>query len=234
MTLSLITPPQSYKEKIAQYSKLDFALSLLVFVLYILAMALCGTVEKYLNTVNRTLLGIAINLVFTALVFVFVKKRGEKLNTLGLTKQNVKLSLLLGGVLSLFLFFCNCLSNILFENQHFIQFNLLLLYFVYFFSVSLCEEVMFRGYILTRLHAITKKVYLDVILAGVLFVFMHFPFRMVAYKITFWQFISNVPYMLNLFITHLVLAFIRIKTDNLWGAILPHWVSNFAYNIVTH
>ena len=34
--------------------------------------------------------------------------------------------------------------------------------------------------------------------------------------------------------SNLILAYIRIKSDSLYGAILPHWVSDFAYRIVIH
>ena len=72
------------------------------------------------------------------------------------------------------------------------------------------------------------------LVTGVLFVLMHFPFRMVAYDMSLWEFTSNVRYIADLFITHLILAYIRIKSDSLYGAILPHWVSDFAYRIVIY
>lgn len=39
------------------------------------------------------------------------------------------------------------------------------------------------------------------------------------------------PYYVQL---HNAMAYIRIKSDSLYGAILPHWVSDFAYRIVIH
>ena len=89
-------------------------------------------------------------------------------------------------------------------------------------------------YLQTRLHSLLKHILLDVLVTGVLFVLMHFPFRMVAYDMSFWEIISNVRYIADQFITHLILAYIRIKSDSLYGAILPHWVSDFAYRIVIH
>lgn len=104
----------------------------------------------------------------------------------------------------------------------------------YFFTVGLCEEVIFRGYILTGLYGIVKNVYIDVLLSGVLFVLMHFPFRMVAYHISFWELITNIPYIADLFLTSLILSFIRVKSDSLYGAVIPHWISDLSYAIVTH
>ena len=70
------------------------------------------------------------------------------------------------------------------------------------------------------------------LVTGVLFVLMHFPFRMVAYDMSFWEIISNVRYIADLFITHLILAYIRIKSDSLYGAILPHWVSDLPIELL--
>lgn len=64
-------------------------------------------------------------------------------------------------------FFCNCLSNVLFEHQSFIDFADILIYFVYFFTVGLVEEVLFRGYLQTRLHSLLKHILLDVLVTGV-------------------------------------------------------------------
>lgn len=110
----------------------------------------------------------------------------------------------------------------------------IIMYLFYFFTVSLSEKLMFRGFLETRLHALTGHIWMDVIITGILFVLMHFPFRMCAYNLSFVVFITDIPYILNLFITHLILSYIRIKSDSLYGAIIPHWVSDFAYAIVTH
>ena len=57
---------------------------------------------------------------------------------------------------------------------------------------------------------------------------------LVAYQMSFVEFITNVDRVSDLFITGLWLSYIRIKTNSLYGAILPHWMSDLAYDIVTH
>ena len=52
--------------------------------------------------------------------------------------------------------------------------------------------------------------------------------------VSFIEFITNAPYILDLFITHLILSYVRIKSDSLYGTIIPHWISDLAYRIVTH
>ncbi|MFW5648846.1 MAG: type II CAAX prenyl endopeptidase Rce1 family protein [Candidatus Alkaliphilus sp. MAG34] len=39
-------------------------------------------------------------------------------------------------------------------------------------------------------------------------------------------------WIFDLFITHVILSFIYLKTNSLYGSIIPHWVNNLAYNLV--
>lgn len=205
-----------------------------LFILYCGAMIVSGFLNAYLTVLQRTVLGIIINCCFVGVVLLFLAVKKQGLETVGLKNGNIRLSLILGSVFAAILFFCNCLSNIIFEGQVFVPLKTILIYIIYFFTVGLCEEVIFRGYILTRLYGIVKNVYIDILLSGIFFVLMHFPFRMVAYDLSFLDLVTNVPYMTDLFVTGLILSFIRIKSDSLYGAILPHWISDLSYSIVTH
>ena len=226
--------PDSYRNLVNRFGKVDAFLAIVLFVAYCIAMAFSGMLVNCVSSEQITYIGGLTNLAFVGIVFVILKIRKQGMDTIGLCKGNRKLSLSMGIPLSAILFFCNCLSNVLLENQTFLPPKEILIYTFYFFTVGLAEEVMFRGFIETRLHGCTNRIIFDVLLTGILFLLMHFPFRMVAYHISFRQLITNIPYMLDLFVTHLVLSYIRIKSDSLYGAILPHWISDLAYRIVTH
>lgn len=230
----LFCVPNSYKERITKFDKTDFFLALAIIVAYFVVMGISGLLVPHVSQLQITIIGGGLNILFVVWVLLLLKVRHQGIDSIGLKEGNITLSFVLGGTLAAILFFCNCLSNVLFEHQTFICFADILIYLGYFFTVGLAEEVLFRGYLQTRLHSVLKHILLDVLVTGVLFVLMHFPFRMVAYDMPFWEIISNVRYMADLFITHLILSYIRIKSDSLYGAILPHWVSDFAYRIVTH
>lgn len=55
---------------------------------------------------------------------------------------------------------------------------------IYFLTVALCEEIVYRGYIGTRLYGLIKNQYCVVMVTGILFIVMHFPYRMLAYNMT--------------------------------------------------
>ena len=226
--------PDSYCNQVKQFGKIDALLAMILFLLYCVDMALAGILSQYVSVSQITYIGGLTNLLFVGIVLLMLKVRKQGLDTIGLRKGNIKLSLIMGIFLAFILFFCNCLSNIWFAQQTFIATKEIAVYILYFFTVGLVEEVMFRGYIETRLHGFTGRICLDVTLTGILFLLMHFPFRMVAYHMSFWHLITNASYMMDLFMTHLVLSFIRIRSDSLYGAIIPHWISDLAYRIVTH
>ena len=99
--------------------------------------------------------------------------------------------------------------------------------------MSLSEEVVFRGYMNTRISGIIKKQWIVIIVVGLLFTLMHFPYRMIAYGMSLSELtIGNLFWLIDLFIMHVVLSFIYAKTKSLYGAIIPHWISNLASTIV--
>lgn len=56
---------------------------------------------------------------------------------------------------------------------------------------------------------------------------------MIAYGVTLSDLtINNFGWLLDLFIFHIVLNFIYLKTNSLYGAIIPHWISDLAYSII--
>lgn len=231
---SFFSIPDSYIHKIENYSMIDAVMATGLFLLYCLAMIFSGLIVKLVSGLAITVIGGIINLCFVCIVFGLLILRKQGIETIGLKNGNIRLSLKIGTALAAVLFFCNCLSNVLFEGQKFISFDKIVIYFFYFYTVGLAEEVIFRGYIGTRLCGFIKNVYVVTGLTGLLFVLMHFPFRMIAYHMTFMELAANFPYMIDLFVTHLILSFIYLKSDSLYGAILPHWVSDLSYAIVTH
>ena len=233
MIRCLFKIPDTYMRSVKDYSGKDTAMAAVLFVLYCIAMVVSGIVANYLSGFYLTIFGGILNLFFVGVVFLFLILNKQGTETVGLKNGNIKLSLISGIALAGILFFCNCLLNIMLDGQKFVSLNTILLYVFYFFTVGLCEEVVFRGYILTRLYGVIKNVYVDILLSSVLFVLFHYPYRMIAYNMSFIQFITNVPYMADLFITSLILSYIRVRSDSIYGAIIPHWISDFSYSIIT-
>ena len=222
---------QEYNDNLKKYDKKDGMLAILLFAIIIIMYALLGILYKNNSFIkdNIKIIGCLFNLLLIIVTILFVKLRKQGLETIGL-KGRWKLSIILGGVLSLFYFYCNCLDHLI-NGEKLISITSILFLMVYFLLVAICEEFVFRGFIGTRLNGLIKNKYIVVLITGLLFVIMHFPYRMTAANMSLSDF--DIGWLINLFIFHLIMSFIYMKTNSIYGSIIPHWISDLAYEIVS-
>lgn len=224
----------SFYKDVNKYEKKDGVFAILLFGIMCVLYALLAALDKVFTAINSNILfvGCVFNALIVVITICFVKARRESFASIGLYGGQWRKSILVGGLLATLYFFNNCLSHIL-AGASFIPVKDIFVAVIYYLLVSLSEEVVFRGYVGTRLYGFTKNKYLVVVLSGVLFILMHFPYRMVAYGMTIADLtVGNVGWIVDLFVTHVIFSLICLRTNSLWGSILPHWMSNLAYNIV--
>lgn len=225
---------REYESNLKQYTIKDGVLSFILFGIMILNYSILAVLQTKFEFIkeNIMLVGCIFNALMIVITIVFIKLNKQSLETIGLYKGKWKNSIIMGIILASFLFCNNCLSHLI-NGSHFIALQEILMLLVYYFLVAVCEEIVFRGYIGTRIYGVIKKRWLAIFVVGILFIIMHFPYRMIAYGMTLSDLIvKNFSWIIDLFITHLVFNFIYLKTNSLYGAIIPHWMSNFAYNII--
>ena len=229
--LKIIKSNKEYNDNLKKYDKKDGMLAILLFAIIIIMYALLGILYKNNSFIkdNIKIIGCLFNLLLIIVTILFVKLRKQRLETIGL-KGRWKLSIILGGILSLFYFYCNCLDHLI-NGEKLISITSILFLMIYFLLVSVCEELVFRGYIGTRLNGLIKNKYIVIIVTGILFVVMHFPYRVIATNMSLTDF--DIGWLINLFIFHLIMNFIYMKTNSIYGSIIPHWISDLAYEIVS-
>lgn len=229
--LKIIKSNKEYNDNLKKYDKKDGMLAILLFAIIITMYALLGILYKNNSFIkeNIKIVGCIFNFLLIIITIIFVKSRKQRLNTIGLNGR-WKLSLIIGLILSLFYFYCNCLSHLL-EGRELISISEILFLAIYFLLVSVCEELVLRGYIGTRLNGLIKNKYIALFITGILFVVMHFPYRMIAANMSLSDF--DIGWLINLFIFHLIMSFIYMKSNSIYGSIIPHWISDLAYEIVS-
>lgn len=223
-----------FNHNVKNYNKKDGFLAMVLFLIFILFYILLA--ELYLNIDiikdNIQIVGCVINIVLIMITLLFIKMNHQNLDSIGILKGNYKISIIIGVILVFILFYTNCISNLI-NGYYLVSLDKVYVLIIYYFLVFLCEEIVFRGYIGTRIYGLVKNKVMAIVLVGILFILMHFPYRMIVFNMTFQDLtINNIGWILDLFITHLVLSIIYMKTNSLYGAIIPHWISNLAYNIV--
>lgn len=232
--LKILQANKEYESNLKQYTKKDGILSLILFGIMILNYSILAVLQTKFEFIkeNILLVGCIFNALMIAITILFIKLNKQTLNTIGISRGKWKTSIIIGIILASFLFYNNCLAYLI-NGSHFIALQEIPMLLLYYLLVAVCEEFVFRGYIGTRIHGLFKNKWLAVSIVGILFIIMHFPYRMIAYGMTLRDLtINNFSWIIDLFITHLVLNFIYLKTNSLYGAIIPHWMSNFAYNII--
>ena len=232
--LKILQTDKGYGNNIKQYTKKDGVLAFVLFGIMMLSYSILAVLQIKCEIIKENIM--IVGCIFDALIIIitmiFIKLNKQNMETIGLYKGKWKNSIIMGMILASFLFYTNCLSNLI-SGSHLIALKEILILLVYYLSGTVCEEIVFRGYIGTRIYGLIKKRWLAVIIVGILFIIIHFPYRMIAYGMTLSDLaIKKFSWLIDLFITHLVLNFIYLKTNSLYGAIIPHWMSNFAYNII--
>lgn len=232
--LKILQADREYESNLKQYTRKDAILSFILFGIIILNYSILAILQTKFEFIkeNIVLVGCIFNALMIVITILFIKLNKQTLNTIGISKGKWKKSVIIGIVLAFFLFYNNCLSHLI-SGSNLISIQKILILLIYYFLVAVCEEIVFRGYIGTRIYGLIKKRWLAVFVVGILFIIMHFPYRMIAYGMTLSDLTTkDFNWIIDLFITHLVFNFIYLKTNSLYGAIIPHWMSNFAYNII--
>lgn len=232
--LKILQADKEYDNNLKQYTRKDAILSFILFEIIILNYSILAVLQTKFEFIkeNILLVGCIFNVLMIVITILFIKLNKQTLSTIGISKGRWKSSIIIGIIVASFLFYNNCISNLI-SGSKLISIQEILILLVYYLLVAVCEEFVFRGYIGTRIYGLIKKRWLAVFVVGILFIVMHFPYRMIAYGMTLNDLtIKNFNWIIDLFITHLVFNFIYLKTNSLYGAIIPHWMSNFAYNII--
>lgn len=229
MKLSLTN--KEFLDEANKYLRSDALFAIVLFVIMCILYALVAFLEKNLIIIKdySMIVGCGLNIAMIIITIRFVKLKKEQLSSIGLIHGKWKQSCLVGVVLAVILFFNNCLSHVL-GGAHFIPLYSIIGLSIYYLIVAFSEEVVFRGYINTRLYGLMKNQYLVIVVSGILFVIMHFHYRMIAYGMSLSD--LTIGWILDLLITHMILSIIYLKTNSLYGTIIPHWMSNLAYNLI--
>lgn len=232
--IKLLKSNEEYENNLKQYTKKDGILALALFAIIMIGYSILGILRNNFDFVNKNIMifGCIFNLLMIIITILFVKLNKQKIDTIGIFKGKWKMSIIIGVILAIFYSYNNCISHLI-NGSKLIPLSQLSMLIIYYLLVSVCEEFIFRGYIGTRIYGFFKNKYIAICLTGILFIIMHFPYRMIAYGMTLSDLtINNFEWILDLFIFHIVLNFIYLKTNSLYGAIIPHWISNLAYNII--
>lgn len=224
MIKKFFSSDESYQEMIATYTVVDSVLAIAVYVLLLFAYYFLGVL-----VVQRQLyLGVPVNLLMIVVCMGLMLARKQKPASIGFTLKNIGKALLTGMILgTIFTFFMNILPNIL-AGSRVITFNQAVYNIYYYFIViALAEEVIFRGYIQTRMYGLIKHDITAVVVTGVLFYIMHLPFQMPVNGMQI-----NLVNMAIMVILHCVINLLYRKYNSLAAPTVFHGLLDWGGNLL--
>jgi membrane protease YdiL (CAAX protease family) len=217
--IHLFKTDDSYRREVIKYGKADGILAIAVFILVMIAYYWMGALQA-----NRNIyLGVPVNLFFIALCIVLALLKKEGLCSLGFKKKHAKASALLGLAVGLMMVIGNGAVSLA-SGASFAPIGLIVSRFFYYLVViSLMEEVVFRGYIQSRIFGLVRSNWAATLLGAVLFMLMHIPYQMGAAGmdlISFTQ--NNWLWLVLVFLWHFVFTYLFRKYNSIYAPTLFH------------
>lgn len=215
---------EEYTDMIKIYRPRDGALAIIIYILVMVLYHIMGVLYAEKNLY----LGYQINFFLAVLCIVCALFRKQSIATLGFTKKNLFKSIFLGLALSAVLFIVNLAIGIS-GKYSFNAIQILIKNFLYyFFVIALVEEIIFRGFIQTRIYGIIKNPVWAVILTGFMFMSVHVPFQMYAVNMGMTAYIeSHYVNLISTMVWHVVFNFMYMKYNSIAAPTVFHGIMDW-------
>lgn len=224
---NMVATDPTYQKMVGTYDKTDAVLAVGVYLSVLLLYLGAGYL---LMTVGSILPAILANIVLIGIVLVCLRIRKQKLSTVGITLCSFKRSFIVGATIGLVLSICgNIVPTVLSGGQWAGAASMLWNFFYMLVVIAFMEELVFRGYIQTRLYGMIQSDALANVVGGLMFTGMHIPFQLFNRNggnvVDFLT--SNALWLLSTFIMHLLFNFLYRKYNSLTAPTACHFLMNF-------
>jgi membrane protease YdiL (CAAX protease family) len=215
---------EEYKAIVKQMKPIDSMLAIAVYVMvivlyYIMGLVFSRTNQYFGNQVNFLL-------AFLCIACVFLRKQSFK--TIGFSKRylfkSIRLGLIPSGILLIIIIIIGFLNGLQLQPAS----RLLNNFLYYFFTISFVEEIIFRGFIQTRIYGLIKKPMVAIIVTALMFMSIHIPYQMAEAGMGAIEFIlNNYVTLILTFMWHLIFNFMYIKYNNIIAGTIFHAFVNW-------
>ncbi|SEM36198.1 CAAX protease self-immunity [Butyrivibrio sp. ob235] len=208
---------EEYKNQLESYTIGDTLLAIAFYAIFMIVYYIVGKIYYQSGAYYVTIVNLAFILLPVVLCF-------RNLSKTGLSARNLKKSLIVSFILGMAVLLAISIIPGIIAHAEFLTVSQIAYYIFYFFVIiGFSEEISFRGFIQPRLFPVFKREWLTILVAGLLFVLMHYPFQMAARGMSFveyWpEFIASAPFQL---LWHYVCTWLYRRYGNIFGATVMH------------
>ena len=232
----------TYNEEVTQYSKKD-AVHALMYAGYVTLMVLLFFVV--VNTVGvfrdsdgqlsfaAQILGVVSVPMYIGLLFVILKKKGQTLRSVGLHLIDWKKSLFVGLLyFVVFVIVLSLLPGLMFGWRLNDPLTLIWLT-VYLLIMAVWEDVVFIGYIQTRIYGLVKKDLWAIALGGFVFAAFHYPNLVAGYILGVTMFdVGFWLYFLMMTASWILMHVLYNSVFRKYRSIISVLLFHFSWNVV--
>ena len=208
---------QGYLDNMKSYTKKDAYIALAYYLFNMVALYIVGRIYSGFGKYFGNLLAV----ISIVIVLLLVRLKVSKV---GISKQGIPAGVITGLVMGvIFILIYTIIPGIVSGSELLPVSSIIYNIFYYFVIIAFEEELSFRGFIQPRLYPLLKKEWIVLLVGGILFVFMHYPFQMAARGMNFIEyfplFIASAPMQL---IWHYVFSWFYRRFGNIFGGTLMH------------
>jgi membrane protease YdiL (CAAX protease family) len=221
-----------YRQEVAKFDKKDGVLAILVLLGYMLFQTGFVVIRDMLSLpgIFAILLNIVVGTSLPAvIVFLIVLRRKQGLSSIGLHKNKIWPAIRLGLLISIIPVLFLAVIPGIFVGFNELLVSVLLLNLVTTFFFAAHEDIIFVGFIQTRLYSFFKTDKAAITIGALLFALMHIPPWLVMGQIDTSNLLMGlgIPF-LAWFIIHLILVSVFKKYYSLVPVFILHTINNYS------
>ena len=221
-----------YRSEVSKYTKKDAIVALCFYAFYVAQSVALGIYRRFfVQTLTVSILS-GMFVIGVCLAIVFIRKDG--LASLGIRYKNLWPSLRLGllfGVVPITLY--NFALHLIFDWE-FRPIGTILLLSLNILMFAASEDILFVGYIQTRIYGLIKKDIWAICFVALLFTLIHYPIQIVQHGANVLEAIGGLSggliWFVSLFIAHLVFNAVFRRYVVLAPTIMLHTINNINSN----
>jgi len=228
------SPIAAYKEEVAQYTKKDAIHAILFFVGITLAGLIEVAVVNYFDLPGNIRTAQISKIIWLVILILYLKGKKQKLHTVGLHLSDWKKPLAV-GLIFVFLsqFGGNGIFPGIFGGWQMNPASLIIEMFIILLFAAFWEDVVYVGFVQTRIYGLIKKDWLAITLGAVIFTTMHYPMLISqaissgeGFGFEFWSYLAfrSIPW----FIMHILFNDVFRQLRSIIPVTLLHFSGNFA------
>lgn len=222
-----------YVQQTKEYGRKDALIALILYVVMILEFVLMGKIfvqksspmtETYIFCVTSI---VSLNII--GFVFLLCSIRRQKLVTVGFSKTQAKKSFAVGMILFILVVLFGSIWTIISGLKIQTNIGVIIMRIIYYLVfIGFMEELVFRGYIGTRLYGYFTNKRLSLVIVGIMFSLLHIPFHMVLIQMSLSEYLLvNWINLIYIFIFQFVFQWLYSKYNSIVAPTIFHFIWDF-------